>query len=56
MDKVRFWHDLWCGDMTLKDAFSALFGIACDKDALVEAHIEFSGGAIQWNVTFARAA
>jgi hypothetical protein len=45
--KVRFWHDLWCGDMALKDVFPVLFGIAHTKDALVEAHMKFSGGAIQ---------
>jgi hypothetical protein len=27
--KVRFWHDLWCGDMALKEAFLDLYGIAC---------------------------
>jgi hypothetical protein len=26
--KVRFWHDLWRGDMTFHDAFPVLFGIA----------------------------
>jgi hypothetical protein len=54
--KVRFWHDLWCGDMALKDAFPVLFGIACANDASVAAHVEFSRGVIQWNVSFARAA
>jgi hypothetical protein len=54
--KVRFWHDLWCGDMTLKDAFPILFGIACAKDAPVEAHMELSDDVIQWNVSFARSA
>jgi hypothetical protein len=40
--------------MTLKDAFPVLFGIVCAKDAHVEAHMELSGGAIQWNVSFVR--
>lgn len=26
---VRFWHDLWCGDKTLKKAFLDLYGIIC---------------------------
>jgi hypothetical protein len=51
--KVRFSYDFWCEDMTLKNAFLVLFGIARAKDAPVEAHLEFSGGAIKWNVTFA---
>jgi hypothetical protein len=45
--KVRFWHDLWCGDMTPKDVFPILFDIAHAKDALVEAHTKFSEGSIQ---------
>jgi hypothetical protein len=32
---VRFWHDLWCGDMTLKDAFPVLFGIVCVRMLLL---------------------
>jgi hypothetical protein len=42
--------------MTLKDVFPILFGIARTKDDLVEAHMELSGGVIQWNVRFAIAA
>jgi hypothetical protein len=33
--KVRFWYDLWCGDMALEEAFPGLFGITCAKDAFV---------------------
>jgi hypothetical protein len=54
--KIRFWHDLWCGDMTLKDAFPVLFGTACAKDAPVKAYMELLGSVIQWNVSFARSA
>jgi hypothetical protein len=42
--------------MALKDAFPVLFGIARTKDAPVEAHVEFFGGVIQWNMSFARTA
>jgi len=54
--KVRFLHDLWCGDKTVKEAFHDLYGIACAKNASVVAHLELSGGSNQWNVSFARAA
>jgi hypothetical protein len=54
--KVKFWHDLWCGDIALKDAFLVLFGIVHAKDVLVEDHMKFFGVVIQWNVSFARAA
>jgi hypothetical protein len=26
--KIRFWDDVWCGEMTLKEAFPVLYGIA----------------------------
>lgn len=29
---VKFWHDLWCRDSLLKEAFPKLFGISRDKD------------------------
>jgi hypothetical protein len=38
--KVRLWHDLWCGNMALKDTFPDLFGIACAKDTFVVTHLE----------------
>jgi hypothetical protein len=26
--KIKFWHNLWCGDLHLKVTFSELFSIA----------------------------
>jgi hypothetical protein len=43
--RISFWHDLWCGDMTLMAAFPALFGIASAKDASVANNLEFLGGS-----------
>ena len=28
--RVSFWHDVWCGDRTLKEMYPALFAIACN--------------------------
>jgi hypothetical protein len=42
---IRFWHDRWCGDMTLKEEFSVLYNIAREKDASVAANVDFLGGA-----------
>jgi hypothetical protein len=53
---IRFWHDLWCEDMALKEAFPGLFGIACAKDAFVADHMDIPGGSIQWNMSLVRAA
>jgi hypothetical protein len=54
--KIKFWHDQWCGDVALKEAFSDLFDIACAKDAFVAPHKVFLGVSNKWNMTFARAA
>jgi hypothetical protein len=41
--RTKFWHDLWCGDTVLKEAFLVLFGIACAKDAFVADNLELLG-------------
>jgi hypothetical protein len=43
--KVRFCHDMWCGDKALKEALPNLYGIAHVKDASVVAHLELSSGS-----------
>jgi hypothetical protein len=40
--KFRCWHDLWCGDKTLKAAFLELFSITRCKEALVADYLQFS--------------
>jgi hypothetical protein len=42
--------------MALKNVFPVLFGIVYAKNAFVAAHVKFFGVAIQWNMTFVRAA
>jgi hypothetical protein len=54
--RTEYWHDLWCGDMVLKEAFPVLFGIAWVQDASVADNMEILGGSIQWNVSFVREA
>jgi len=54
--RTKFWHDLWCGDRVLNEAFPVLFGIARMKDASVADNMEVLGGSIQWNVSFVREA
>jgi len=51
---ISFWHDLRCGDTTLKVAFPTLFGIAQAQDAFVTNNLDFLGGANQWIVSFSR--
>jgi hypothetical protein len=51
---IRFWHDQWYGDMTLKVEFLVLYSIAREKDTSVAANVEFLGRAPQWNVIFSK--
>jgi hypothetical protein len=53
--RIRFWHDVWCGEMTLKEAFPVLYGNARDKDALVAAHLVPGSDSLQWDISFIRA-
>jgi hypothetical protein len=52
--KIRFWHDLWCGDHPLKASFPELFSISCYKEAMVAYHVQFSNGNLQWNIYFSK--
>jgi hypothetical protein len=54
--RVKFWHDMWCGDTVLKEAFPVLFEIARAKDASVADNLELLGGSNQWSVSFSREA
>jgi hypothetical protein len=47
---------VWCGELSLKAAFPALFVIAREKNAFVADHLDFSSGSLQWDVSFIRAA
>lgn len=37
-------------------SFLVLYGIACDKDELIAAHLDSASGSIQWDVNFIQAA
>lgn len=50
--RIRFWHDVYCGDQTFKEALPVLFSIARHKEALVAYHVQFSNDSLKWNVTF----
>lgn len=53
--RTKFWHNLRCGDMVLKEPFPVLFGIAyakdvsvaCAKDVSVADNMEFLGDSTQ---------
>jgi hypothetical protein len=52
--KVRFWHDVWCGEQPLKFSFPELFTIADCKDVWKADHMQFRNGNIHWNILFSR--
>lgn len=54
--RIRFWHDIWHGDRALKDTFLIVYRIACRQEASVAEVMEISGGSLQWNVNFIKAA
>ena len=51
--RVKFWHDVWCNDMPLKDSFPSLFAFAIAKKAWVE-DVRVERGMVTWNLCFSR--
>lgn len=43
---VRFWNDIWCGEVELRRVFPNLFNLALDKDCLVSSVLQISEGGI----------
>ena len=53
-ERMRFWHDVWCGDLPLKVVYPGLFSIAGERDASVAALMAFRNGALHWEMSFSR--
>jgi hypothetical protein len=45
--KIRFRYDVWCGESSLREAFSVLHIIARVKDAPVAVNMDCSSGFLQ---------
>jgi hypothetical protein len=52
--QIKFWHDLWCGDILLKEDYPVLFHVACDRDATVAQFMVWSNRSFHWNPGFLR--
>ena len=52
--RIKFWHDVWCDDMPLKDSFHSLFTFAIAKKAWMDDVWEVEGGMVTWNPCFSR--
>jgi hypothetical protein len=50
--KTRFWDDVWCGELSLNEAFPILYNIAHVKDTPIAVDLDCSSGSLQWNVSF----
>lgn len=51
---VKFWHDMWYGDQSLKEALPELFCIACYREASVADYLQYRNGTIHWDLNFIR--
>jgi len=47
-----FLDDVWCGEVPLKEVFSVLYDITCDKDEHFADHLVVVSGSYQWDVSF----
>jgi hypothetical protein len=52
--KMLFWHDTWCENQQLKDAFPLLYRIARYKEAWVKDNFIWRNGVVEWKVIFIR--
>ena len=52
--KIRFWEDIWCGEVMLRDTFLDLYNIASAKEASIMGNMDHSIGSLQRNVSFIR--
>ena len=52
--KIKFWHDVWCDDISLKDSFSSLSTIATSKEEWVGDVQYVEGEMVTWNLCLSR--
>lgn len=50
--KVKFWHDVWCGDSALKENYPQVYDLARMKEASIANLLISSNGIPQQNVKF----
>ena len=55
-DRVKFWKDSWCGDLSLQLAFPILYNFAVNREASIESSLICQGArdGRTWDVHFNR--
>lgn len=51
---IKFWHDEWCGQSTLKNQFPAVFLLDKNPQAFIADFYQFVSGSLVWNFQFHR--
>ena len=54
--RIKLWHDIWCGELPLRQKFQDLFHLAQVPDALVADHLHLQGSNFVWDIEFSRPA
>lgn len=49
-DRVLFWRDRWCGEVTLEEMFPLIFRIAIDPEAMMASYGFGQGQVIVWSI------
>ena len=54
--RIRFWHDRWVGDFSLKMLYPQLYACSCDKEACISDLLDHQedGSSRCWDVRFFR--
>ena len=50
--RVKFWLDVWCGDMSLKESFPKLYHIASNRGTFVADHMRQRNNSTFWDMNF----
>lgn len=53
-DRVLFWRDRWCGEVTLEEMFPLIFRIAIDPEVMMASYGFGQGQVIVWNIQLRR--
>ena len=53
--RIKFWHNLCCGDCTLKEAFLKLYSIHCNKESSIVEVMHLANQMLHWDILFSRA-